>query len=416
MSKKSIVIGGGIVGLSCAYFLKQEGHQVVIIDKSNMEAGASYVNAGYLTPSHIIPLAAPGMITKGLKWMFNSSSPFYIKPRLDLDLMDWGLKFMRSCSHNHVQKSLKVIKEINVLSKDLYHDFDNLPSMDFHLEDRGVLMAFKTKKAEVAEGKVMQEAKKLGLDVELLDKNQVQKLQPNVDMNIEGAYLYRCDAHTTPGTFMEQLKQYLVKEGVDIHKETTVTSLKFNGNKITEVQTDSGNFVGDEVVVASGAWTQQLLKSVGINLPVQAGKGYRMNEENPTGISMPAILMESKVAVTPMKGFTRFSGTMEISGVNHNIQKNRVEAIAAAATKYYSGLKISQTAKDQVQCGLRPLSPDGLPFIGRHSLFDNLSLATGHSMMGWSLGPATGKLIAELVAGQKTSLDLTPFAVERTYG
>ena len=135
-----------------------------------MTAGASYVNAGYLTPSHIVPLAAPGMITKGLKWMFDSSSPFYIKPRLDLGLMNWGLKFMRSCSKKHVQRSLKVIKDINVLSKELYHDFDALPSLDFHLENKGVLMAFQTAAAEKAEGEVMREAKKLGLDVALIDR------------------------------------------------------------------------------------------------------------------------------------------------------------------------------------------------------------------------------------------------------
>ena len=416
MAKKVIVIGGGIVGLSTAYFLQQEGHKVVVFDKSSMHSGASYVNAGYLTPSHIVPLAAPGMITKGLKWMFNSSSPFYIKPRLDIDLMDWGLKFMRSCSKKHVQRSLKVIKDINVLSKELYHDFDALPQLDFHLEDRGVLMAFQSVAAEKAEAEVMREAIKLGLDVSLIDRKQVHALQPEIDMNIAGAYLYRCDAHTTPEIFMEQLKAYLLKAAVQIHQETTVQKLQQSGTKVTSVITDKGDFICDEVVIASGAWSQKLLKPLGINLPIQAGKGYRLNEEQPTGIAMPAILMESKVAVTPMRGFTRFSGTMEIAGVNHSIQQNRVEAIAAAAANYYPGVSISQKTKDEVQCGLRPLSPDGLPFIGRHSKYKNLSLATGHSMMGWSLGPATGKLIAELISDQKTSLDLTPFAAERRYG
>lgn len=144
MQKKVIIIGGGIVGLSCAFFLSREGHQVEIIDKSTMDGGASYVNAGYLTPIHIVPLAAPGMITKGLKWMLDSSSPFYIKPRLDLDLMDWGIKFMRSCTKKHVKRSLKVIKDINVMSKELYHEFDQLPDLDFHIEDLGVMMAYQS--------------------------------------------------------------------------------------------------------------------------------------------------------------------------------------------------------------------------------------------------------------------------------
>ncbi|MGB1971772.1 MAG: NAD(P)/FAD-dependent oxidoreductase [Flavobacteriaceae bacterium] len=416
MPKKIIVVGGGIVGLSCAYFLHKEGHEVTLIDKGDMQGGASYVNAGYLTPSHIVPLAAPGMITKGLKWMFSSSSPFYIQPRLDLDLIDWGIKFMRSCTKKHVQRSLKVIKEINVLSKALYHDFDTLTSFDFHLENRGVLMAFQTAKAEKEEAVVMREAKALGLEVELIDRLQVNALQPKIEMNINGAYLYHCDAHTTPRTFMAQMKKHLVSVGVEIHSQTTVQHLERKGDRISAVVCDKGRFSGDEVVMASGVWTQKLLQPFGINLPVQAGKGYCLDEENQTGIAMPAILMERKVAVTPMQGFTRFSGTMEIAGVNHRIRKNRVAAIASAAAEYYPGVKISETTTQNAQCGLRPLSPDGLPFIGRHSKCKNLVLATGHSMMGWSLGPATGKLVAELISGQKTSLDLDPFAVERSYG
>lgn len=416
MQKKILVVGGGIVGLSCAYYLRKEGHAVTVLDKSDMNGGASYVNAGYLTPSHIVPLAAPGMVIKGLKWMFDSSSPFYIHPRLDVDLMDWGLKFMRSCTKKHVHRSLNVIKEINLLSKELYYELDALPELDFHLENQGVLMAFQTAKAEKEEGEVMREAQKLGLDVELIDRKQVHLLQPEIDMNIEGAYLYRCDAHTSPGMFMEQLKTYLSNNNVELNKNTAVLELKTKGKKIVGLVTDQGDFSADEVVIASGAWTQKLMHTVGIKLPVQAGKGYSMNEESPTGISLPAILMESKVAVTPMRGFTRFSGTMEIAGVNHTIRKNRVNAIAKAAERFYPELNISQKAIENVQCGLRPLSPDGLPFIGRHQKYSNLSLATGHGMMGWSLGPATGKLIAELVSDRKASMSLTPFSPERSYG
>lgn len=416
MKKKVVIVGGGIVGLSCAYFLQAEGHEVEILDKSTMDSGASYVNAGYLTPSHIVPLAAPGMVTKGLKWMFNSSSPFYIKPRWDLDLFDWGLKFMRSCTEKHVVRSLKVIKEINELSKDLYHDFDRLPALDFHLEDRGVLMAFKTAAAEKEEGRVVEQAQRLGLHVCLLDKAEVQKLQPQAEMNIAGAYLYRCDAHTTPGIFMQQLKQYLLNNGVKIHTQTSVDAFEYKGKTIKGVKSGDKMWRSDEVVIASGAWTTSLLRALKIKLPVQAGKGYRLNEYQATGIEMPAILMESKVAVTPMKGFTRFSGTMEIAGIQHDIKKNRVEAIARAAREYYPGVNIRKETLEEAQCGLRPLSPDGLPFIGRHSRYDNLSLATGHAMMGWSLGPATGKLIAELIDEKPQSLNLNPFSPQRKYG
>jgi len=416
MKKSVIVIGGGIVGLSTAFYLRAEGHEVTLLDKGTITEGASFVNAGYLTPSHIVPLAAPGMISKGLKWMLNSSSPFYIKPRLDADLISWGWKFMRSCSKKHVQRSLAAIKEINELSKGLYHEMHESVDFDFHLEDRGVLMAFKTSKAEKSEYSVMQAAQDLGLDVSLLGVEEVNRLQPGIQMNIAGAYHYRCDAHSTPEVFMNQLKKNTLKSGVEIHTETTVKNFQVRGDRISTVVTDRGNFEADEVVFAAGAWTEELLKPLKIVLSVQAGKGYRINVEARTGISLPCILMESKVGVTPMQGFTRFAGTMEIAGINHNIRENRVNAIAHAATQYYSGLEIDLNDRKQAKCGLRPLSPDGLPFIGRHSSCSNLVLATGHSMMGWSLGPATGKLVTEIISNKKLSMPIDKFSPERKYG
>ena len=414
--KRVVVIGGGIVGLSTAYYLSEEGHEVVVIDKGDLQGGASNINAGYLTPSHIVPMAAPGMISKGVRWMFNASSPFYIKPRFDRDLIDWGLKFMKSCTPNHVQRSLKTILDINLLSKQLYLEMQKLADFDFHLETKGLLMAYQSSHAEKEEAEVVSRARALGLEIKQLDSKEVLKLQPGAPMDIAGAFWYESDAHSTPEIFMRNLKTTLEKKGVRFVLETEVYDFEKQENKITTVVTEKEFIKTDEVVVATGAWSEQLLKSLGIKLSVQAGKGYRMNVDYETGISLPAILLESKVAVTPMRGFTRFAGTMEISGLNHKIMSKRVAAIAKAASTYYPDIKITQEVIDDVQCGLRPLSPDGLPFIGRHSAISNLVLATGHSMMGWSLGPATGKLVSELISEKTTTLSLKPFSPQRKYG
>jgi len=274
-------------------------------------------------------------------------------------------------------------------------------------------MAYKTKKAKHEEEQIVGWAKDLGIEVNHYERDAILNLQPNAPMDIDGAFWYESDAHSTPELFMKNLKEYLEGKGVQFTLETQVTSIKTKGKHICSVETDQGSFVADEYVIATGAWSENILKNLGIRLSVQAGKGYRLNVLQPSGIELPAILLEAKVAVTPMQGFTRFGGTMELSGINHNINTKRVAAIAQAARDYYPNITIPQSALDEVQSGLRPLSPDGLPFIGRHSAIENIVLATGHSMMGWSLGPATGKLVSELVSNQTLSMDLKPFNPQR---
>ena len=411
--KEVIVVGGGIIGLATAYYLNLEGHDVSVIDQDKIKSGTSHINSGYLTPSHIIPLAAPGMISKGFRWMFNNSSPFYIKPRFNLDLVNWGMKFIKSCTSEHVQKSMKSILDINLLSKKLFIEMQQSNTFDFHLESKGLLMAYKTSDAEREEAKAASWAKDLGIIVKQLSKEEILKIQPKVPMEVAGAFMYESDAHTTPELFMNNLKNHLMSRGVKFFLDTVVTSFQKKEKKIEALNTNNGIFKADEFVIATGAWTEGILKKLGIKLSIQAGKGYSFDVKDITGVSIPAILSEAKVAVTPMSGHTRFGGTMEISGINSKINSRRVLSIVNAAKEYYPGIEIPLTSVDKARSGLRPLSTDGLPFIGRHSSFKNLVLASGHAMMGWSLGPATGKLITELVSGYDPSLDLKPYSPER---
>ena len=415
MAKSVIIIGGGIIGLCSAYYLQREGHKVTVVDKSDFTSGASYVNAGYITPSHIISLAAPGMINKGIKWMFNSESPFYVKPRLNYDFLKWSWAFKKSATAQKVEKAIPVIKDINLLSRELYEDLKSSGDFDFFYQHKGLLMYYQTEKAGEEEWKVGQRAIQEGLKVENLSKEQVQKIEKNVDLNIKGAVYYHSDAHMTPNEFMPQLKTYLKKNGVSILGNEEVLDIMVANQKITGIKTTNLHIKSDEFVIATGSWSQNLAKKLGVDIPIQAGKGYRVNTKSETNITIPAILMEAKVAVTPMNGFTRFAGTMEIGGINDIINPVRVNAIAKAAESYYPNLRINEQEKEVAKCGLRPCSPDGLPYIGKSSKCKNVTFATGHAMMGWSLGPATGKLVSEIISDKKRSLDLSPFHIDRKF-
>lgn len=416
MSKNVVIIGGGIVGLSSAYFLQKEGHQVTVIDKSDITSGASFVNAGYLTPSHIIPMASPGMITKGLKMMFNSASPFYMKPRLDADFLKWSWYFKKSSTKAKVEKAIPVIKDVNLLSRDLFEGIKASGDLgDFQLERKGLLMLYQTQKMLDHEMEVAQKASFLGLEVNELNKVQLSDIEPNIQIAAEGAVHYECDGHTTPTEIMPKMLQYLQSVGVKIQTNEEVLDLSVTNGKVNEIKTSKGNYTADEVVLAAGSWSGALTKQLKIKLPLQAGKGYRINVARPLGISMPAVLLEASMAVTPMKGFTRFAGTMEFSGINDYIRKERVEAIAAGAKKFYPELEITAEEKSNAKSGMRPVTPDGLPYIGRSTQIKNLTFATGHAMMGWSLGPATGKLVSEIIDEKKTSMDISAFIPERKF-
>ena len=413
MSKKVVIIGGGIIGLCSAYYLQKENHEVVVIDKSDFSSGASHVNAGIITPSHIISLAAPGMIKKGIKWMFDSSSPFYVKPRLNYDFLQWSWLFKKSATEKKVASSIPVIRDINLLSRALYEEMKSNKAFNFFYEHKGLLMLYKTDKAGEDEWNIGKKAIECGLKVANLSQDELRKLEPSVDNSIKGAVHYLSDAHMSPSEFMRQMKSYLVSKGVTFKLGSEVQNFNVKSNSIESIKTENQEIHFDELVVASGSWTQNLLKELQLKVPIQAGKGYRIDVQKETNITVPSILLEAKVAVTPMDGYTRFAGTMEIGGINHIINPKRVDAITKAATNYYSDLKISNEAKLAADCGLRPCSPDGLPYIGRVSSFKNLTVAAGHAMMGWSLGPATGKLVSEIISDYKTSMDITPFTVER---
>ncbi|WP_236636915.1 NAD(P)/FAD-dependent oxidoreductase [Sinomicrobium soli] len=414
--KHTIIIGGGISGLCTAYYLVEAGHRVTVIDRGDISGGASFINAGYLTPSHFISLAAPGMVARGLKWMFDSRSPLYIRPRWDMDFLRWGLLFSRSATAKKVEASIPVLKALNLRSRELYEELYTTSGFDFQYHRDGVLMVYATEKEGKEELKLAERAVREGLEVNSLDAGALKALQPVFSDKALGAVHYLCDRHITPNEFMGTLRKWLEDKGVSFVLGQEVKAIRASGNRITAVHTTSGGYTAENVVLAAGSWTFELARKLRLYIPVQGGKGYSMDVRRPTGISIPAILAEARVAVTPMNGFTRFAGSMEFSGNNDIIRKERVQAIADAVTHYYNDIEISEGEKSLATSGLRPVSPDGLPYIGKSRIYSNLVVATGHAMMGFSMGPVTGKLVAQVINGEKTDIDLKPLRPERFRG
>lgn len=411
---KAIVIGGGIVGLSSALYLEQSGWEVTVLDMADFTQNCSYGNAGYICPSHFIPLATPGIVQQGFKWMLNSTSPFYIQPRLSWPLINWGLKFIRSAKPEKVAAAAVPLRDIALLSMQCYDDWRKLPAFDFFYEKKGILELFQTdEKAHHAEETVHQ-AKALGLDAGLLTAAQVQQLEPHTQVIAKGAIFFRCDAHCYPNDLMKNLISYLRNAGVQLRPTEPVTGFEKNNGRITAVKTPHAAYDADAIVLATGSWSQPLAAQLGLDLPVVAGRGYSVTTADERfRINYPSVLMEGRVALTPMDGRTRFGGTMEITSMKVPPRMNRVRGILDAVKRYYPAFDIPMPAPQDVWYGYRPCSADGLPYIGRSSKLQNLIVATGHSMLGLSLGAGTGRLVAEIANERTPSMDVTPFRVGR---
>lgn len=411
---KVIVMGGGIIGLCSAYYLNHAGHDVVVIERGDISEGTSFGNAGYICPSHFIPLASPGIIAKGLKWMLSSSSPFYIKPRLNMDLIRWGLKFWQSSGKSTMERNIRPLHEILQLSRTLTIEMRNALGNHFQMEEKGCLMLYKSATTEKHEIEMAHDAAALNIPTRILDANQVQELEPEVEVNVRGGVLYPFDAHLHPGDLMHTLYLHLKERGVEFQLNTTITGFAKKEGNMVMVHTDRGDFSGDQYVLATGSWLPFSSRDLGIDLLLQAGKGYSMTFGNMQhNLQHPAILVDDRVAMTPFGHELRMGGTMEISGIGSPLLIKRARAIFNSAHQYYPGLQLSFPEQNKIWHGWRPLSPDGLPYIGKHSKFGNLTFAGGHGMLGISLAAGTGKLVQDVVSGSQPSMNIDAFAVER---
>ena len=409
------IIGGGIIGLCTAWYLRQEGYEITVIDQTNLTDGTSHGNAGMIVPSHFTPLATPGVIAKGMRWMFDSKSPFFIKPRLSLDLFQWLWQFYRACSAQKVQEAIPILRDYNEWSKQLYREFATKENFQFCFEEKGLLMLYKNVKAEKEEKEVAEQAHELGMEAKVLSAAEVQKLEKGIQLDILGGVYYPDDAHLYPNLFINQIIQKLQNQGVQFLPGQAVTKLKTNKGNISHLLLSNQKEIAvKKVVLAAGSWSAKLLKPLGLKMLLQDGKGYSITLPKPVlRPSIPTILAEAKVAITPMGQDLRIGGTLEISNFSTRINQSRLAGILESIPRYYPDLKIETPNLKKVWHGFRPCTPDGLPYVGHSPKYGNLLLATGHAMMGMSLGPATGKLVAEIVTNKKASLPVEAFRLER---
>lgn len=409
-----LIIGGGIAGLCSAYYLLKDGWKVTLLDSGDLKDNCSYGNAGMLVPSHFTPLAAPGIVAQGIKWMFNSKSPFYVKPSLSANLIAWGLKFIKHANTAHVDKSAPSIRDLNLLSSHLYDEIAKADDFAFELQHKGILMLYKTEKMAEEEIHLAETAKSLGLDVEALSKDRVQQLEPHAKLDVLGAVHYRCDGHLYPQALMAQLIAYVKQKGAIVHEHTAVTGFESKQGRLEAVFAGDKKFSADKFVMTGGAWLPDIAKRAGLRIPLMPGKGYSfMYKPSDQQLAHPSLLVEARVAVTPMNGYIRFGGTMELAALNNRINMNRVQGIVDAIPHYYPELNVDMPAKKDVWFGFRPCSPDGLPYLGYSKQLKNLIVAGGGGMMGLSLGPAYGKAVSELAKEQQTSSDISLFSPER---
>lgn len=415
MSKSVLIIGAGAIGLSCALHCARKGHRVTVLERNGTQRdGCSFGNAGMIVPSHFVPLAAPGMVKLGLKWIWNPESPFYIKPRFDGELFDWGLKFWRASNAAHVRRSAPLLRDLNFASRALFEEFAAQTQNKIGLVTRGLLMLCKTQHGLDDEAKFAAQANQLGVPAEVLNPQQLAKLEPGVTMDVAGAVYFPKDAHFAPDRYLAALQGHAEQLGIKFEWNAEVKILVIRENRIASVQTSRGEFSADEIILCGGSWSPLLARELGLKIPIQAGKGYSLTLAQPRELpQLCSIFTEARMAITPMGTSLRFGGTMEIAGLNEDINPVRVQGIIKAVPKYFPKFTPEDFAGIQPWRGLRPCSPDGLPYLGRTAKFSNLILATGHAMMGMSLSPITGQLVSEIVSGEKPSFDLTLFAPDR---
>jgi D-amino-acid dehydrogenase len=408
-----IVVGGGVIGATSAYYLSQAGWTVTVVDRAAFGKGCSHGNCGIVCPSHVLPLAGPGAVGQALKALFHQGSPFSIKPRFDLALWNWLLRFARRCNAQDMMAAGRGIQALLNSSRSLYDKLLATEALDCEWEARGLLFVFRTPSAMehyAATEQLLQD--KFGLRSARYDGAALQQLEPALKPGLAGGWLHQTDAHLRPDKLMSSWRAVLQGRGVVIREQCELLGFACDNDRVRAIITSQGEIPADACVIAAGALTPLLNRHLGCKIPIQPGKGYSITMPRPARCpAIPMIFEEHRVAVTPMRSGYRLGSIMEFAGYDTTLHRHRLALLKAGASHYLQEPYCDPVVEEWY--GWRPMTPDSLPIIDRSPAFTNVLIAAGHNMLGVSMAPATGKLTAEILSGVKPHVDPSPYSLAR---
>jgi len=408
-----VVIGGGVIGALCAWHLAQAGRAVVVVDQGRFGAGCSHGNCGFVCPSHVLPLTMPGAVRRGIAALLHPGGALSIKPRLSPALWHWLWKFARRCNRRDMLRAAHARHELLQSSLRLYGELITQQQIDCQWEARGLLFVFASGhefEAYAQTDRLLRET--FGIAAAPYDGRQLVELEPALKPGLGGGWHYTGDCHLRPDLLMAELRRCLAARDVQIVEHFTVRDLRREAGRARAVLGPQGAVDGAQFVVAAGALAPLLSGPLGCRLPIQPGKGYSITMPRPRRCpTIPLIFDEHRVAVTPLRSGYRIGSTMELAGYDASINRPRLELLRRGAACYLHEPYGEPVLEEWF--GWRPMTWDDMPIIDRSPALENVWIAAGHGMLGLSMAPATGKLLAELLCGHAPHIDPAPFRLAR---
>jgi D-amino-acid dehydrogenase len=402
-----LILGGGVIGLACAHYLLQAGRSVHLLERNRVGAATSHGNCGTITPSHSPPLAAPGMVLKGLKYMFAPDAPLYIKPRVDLELAHWLLRFSLRCNRRDWHRTAIAKSTLLHTSRRLLESLVRDNQLDCEFAASGLHTVYRDAQTFANECAALPELSDFGIETKVLSPAELAADEPALKSGAVGAIHYPGDAHLRPDRYCEELARLVRSAGGVIEENLTVEGFVREGGRIVAVETSQGIREGRDVLLALGPWSPMLSKQLGLRLPIQPGKGYSITYSRPTlAPRRPIVLKERSVCVTTWADGFRLGSTMEFSGYDDSLNRTRLDALERAAREYLQ--QPTGPKKIEEWFGWRPMTYDDMPILGRAPAHENLWLATGHGMLGVTMSAVTGHLLADLICGREPIVDPSP--------